>query len=247
MKLFIMKKGLLLNKETGETTNTISGRIKAINVETSEEGNPRLVFAFGDPAAEETPGLKVKLYGDASLKILRCLFGIFDEIGGKEVAISLVPREGEPAQITVTADGETLTPVCHIAPYAIDRMNLTDVILARLNKSLSRVNIPLLVVHLAEKLDLVDEERPMSEVIAEYIRNARREGRVNDYAAYKHCFASGNMRDGYLTAMREGAVMGRTFWFTTQETIDQVWLAHVEPLDAPAPAEVPEITGDEEA
>lgn len=248
MKLFIMKKGQLLNKETGETTNSINGRIKAITVETSEEGNSSLVFAFGDPAAEDTPALKVKLYGDASLKILRCLFGVFDEIGGKEIAITLVPQEGAPAQIAVTADGEALAPMCHIGQYTIDRMNLTDVIVARLSRSLSKVNVPILVVHVDEKLDLTDEERPLAEVVAEYIRNARREGRTGDYAAHKHCFASGNMRDGYLTSMREGAVMGRTFWFTAQEDIDHVWLAHVEPLEAPAEAEAPvETTGDEEA
>lgn len=247
MKLFIMKKGQLLNKETGETTNTISGRIKAICVETSEEGNRSLIFAFGDPAAEETPALKVKLYGDASLKLLRCLFGIFDEIGGKEIAISLIPQEGAPAQIAVTADGEALAPLCWIGDFSIDRKNLIDVIVKRLARSLSCVNVPLLVVHIAEKLDLMDEDRPLTEVIASYIRNARAEGRAGDYVAHKHCFVSGNMRDGYLTAVREGAEMGRTFWFTSQEEIDHVWLAHVEPLDAPAAAEAPATTGDEEA
>jgi len=245
MKIFIIKKGQFLNKETGETTNTINGRLKAINVETSEEGNRSLLFIFGNPENEETPAVKVKLYGDASLKILRCLYGIFDEIGGKDVAITLTPQEGTPAQISLTADGEALPPLCHIGDYGIERRNLTDLILCRLAYNLRRVNVPLVVVHIDEKLDLTDETRPLSEVVADFIRTARAEGRSDRYAIAKHCFANGVMKDGYLTAVREGAVLGRTFWFDGPEDIDRVWLAHVEPLDVPtaAPAEG---SGDEE-
>lgn len=246
MKIFIMKKGQFLNKETGETTNSLSGRIKAINTETTEDGNKHLVFVFGDPESENTPALRVKLFGDAALKIVRCLFGIFDEIGGKDIVISLTPREGEPAKIGVTADGEELEPVAYIGTYGYDRMNLTVEIVRRLVRSLTRTNVPLLVVHVDERLDLTDEQVSIPDAVARYIRAARAENRSDRYAIAKHCFANGVMRDGYMTAVQEGAVLGRTFWFTGTEDIDHVWLAHVEPIDAPA-EEAPEATGDEEA
>jgi hypothetical protein len=251
MKTFIMKPGLFLNKETGETSNTINGHLKAIKTETTEEGNRFLLFIFGDPEAEDTLALKVKLYGDASLKILRCLYGIFDEIGGKEVAITLTPQEGAPAQIGLTADGETLDKMCYVGEYTIDRKNLTDMIVKRLSHSLSRVNVPLLVVHVDEQIDLTDEDRPESTVIAEFIRSARVENRVNRYTIAKHSFTDGVMQDGYIIALREVAVLGRTFLFKSQEDIDRVWLAHVEPLEAPAAGESAEGTtaeanGDEE-
>ena len=110
-KKHIMSEGTFKCKETNETTNTISGKLVGLRVIVPEGGSETIQIDLQDDSGEEpvVNTLSILHYGDASTKILRCLYGIAEIIRDKVLTFTMEDREGRKKLIKISADGEVLT------------------------------------------------------------------------------------------------------------------------------------------
>lgn len=217
MKNFIIKNGSFVDKETGEATSSIHGVLTKVATVVSEAGIPFLLFTLG--SGDEASILKVKRYGDAALKLLRCLYNIVDRVADAEVVISLDKEEGHRGVITITFDNEELRPLGPVEFYLSEKKLITDKIVGELVRA-TGINQRILVFTNSD--DVVPTE---ASEIAESIRAYRREGKA--YTCKKHSFSNIHALRSYLDAVRD--LGGTRYAVIMDETqIDAIWLAHVE-------------------
>lgn len=232
---YSFKNGSIVCKETGETVPSLSGTVAGIRVVNSDSG---LELVQIDLKAEgETPEVNtliVKKYGDASLKIVRCLYGIVEILAGKVITVTTEAREGKSSLIVVLADGEVLSPVGYVEPYSYERRTLTDKILGSLIRSLTYRRDVLVAVFDGEGAGVQGAED-----VAALIRDLRRSGREDSLKVVKYGFTDERSAAAYLKGIKDAKAFADIHVFANDtEDIDLVWEAFTEPLpqEDPVPA-----------
>ena len=115
MKNYKISGGRITNREDGTTVDSLTGKLTAVAVTESEKGLKYLNLVLTD--GENQSSLRVKLYGDASMKILRCLYGGAATLTDGPLSISLEEREDHGNLIHLTQNGRELVAVGSIPPY----------------------------------------------------------------------------------------------------------------------------------
>ena len=115
MKNYKISGGRITNREDGTTVESLTGKLTAVAVTESEKGTKYLNLVLTD--GENQSSLRVKLYGDASMKILRCLYGGAATLTDGALSISLEEREDHGNLIHLTQNGRELVAVGSIPPY----------------------------------------------------------------------------------------------------------------------------------
>lgn len=220
---YIMSNGAFVCRENNnEVASSISGKIIGFRTVTpdGESEKVQIDLAEGDDAVVRT--LNLKKYGDASLKILRCLFGIAEIIRDKVITISLEEREGHSALISVSADGELLTPCGSVEPYAYDKKLLTDKIILVLKRCFDFKKTILVYANRDNVLDDFDEN---VERVAEYILDLRRSGRENELTVKKVTFTSVSGANAYLKALRDLYSVSAFRYTCDEDEVAIIWEA----------------------
>lgn len=228
---YSFKNGTLVCRETGEAVAEIHGVLSGVRVVESENGLEFLQVDLKNPTAEEgrdpVATLVMKKYGDSSLKVLRCLYGIVDFISCVVIGVSIAPREGRSGLITVTADGEVLSPIGHVGPYAFERKTLTDKMIVSLKRA-ARYSREVMVVGFPG-----DEGRGIEpEAIPDLIRDLKASGRT-DFSVVKRGFTDEKSANGYLRAVEDIRPYGNVIVLSggrDDELMAEVWAAWNEPV-----------------
>ena len=208
---YIIKNGAFVCKEDGSTKPSIEGTLTGIRSITSESGAESIQLDLAGTDDEGNPvtrTISVRKYGDASLKILRCLFGIADIIAGKRLAVSIEPREGHGALITVTADGEALEPAGTVEPYAADKKAMTVRMLGAL-RDVFGYDLTLTVFGNKDGYLPMENGVFDAAAAAAYIRELRIAGRGNELVVKRTTFTNRKAADGYLQAFRDASAVSR--------------------------------------
>ena len=252
---YIIKNGAFVCKEDGSTKPSIEGTLTGIRSITSESGAESIQLDLAGTDDEGNPvtrTISVRKYGDASLKILRCLFGIADIItgvflvfedefnvgdiiefngfrgtvtsigvrvtsirdagadisAGKRLAVSIEPREGHGALITVTADGEALEPAGTVEPYAADKKAMTVRMLGAL-RDVFGYGLTLTVFGNKDGYLPMEDGVFDAEAAAAYIRELRIAGRGNELVVKRTTFTNRKAAAGYLQAFRDASAVSR--------------------------------------
>lgn len=236
---YIMKNGSFVCKENNnETVNAISGTIVGLRTVKPEEGSEAIQIDLKEGEGEDAVvrTLSILKYGDASLKILRCLFGIAEIIIGKVITISLEEREGHKALITISADGEVLPACGTVEPYAYDKKLLTDKILVVLKRCFEYKTV-ILVYGNKDGFYPVDEYDEFDFVqSANYIRDLRRAGRAAELTLKKTVFNNASATKGYLKALGDLSGVANFKIIHDEDGINTLMEAFTE--DLPAEEEV---------
>lgn len=238
---YIMSNGTFKCKENEETVNAISGKLVGIRSVTSESGNESVQLDLAEGEGDETVvrTLSLKKYGDASLKVLRSLYGIAEIIIGKVLTISLEPRDGRSALITVSADGEVLVPCGSVEPYAYDKKLLTDKVLVVLKRCFDfKVTVLVYANQDGSYPTNYDGEFDV-EAAAGYIRELRRAGRESEITLKKTTFNSSAAANGYLKALKDLAPVKTFMVIRNDVDIETLIDAFNEELPADEVPEVP--------
>lgn len=235
MEVFIIKGGKFLNRETGEEKNEISGKLTSVACETNEEtGNKTLVLTFDTGEGQAT--VRVMYVGDASLKILRCLANVADELRSGNIGISFEEREGKKSRIVVTMNGVEVPPAGMIEQYASEKKALTDSLTSRLKRATSREPINVLVYADNSGADLSTLDAVLSN-----IRTLRNAGRGQEITCKHHGFTDPVKAAGYIEALADINPDGSKFKvFRDAESILAIQGAMNEPLEHEAVADVEE-------
>lgn len=230
---YSFKNGSLVCKETDQTVPEISGTVSGIRTVNTESGNELvqvdLLKEGGD--GQDVSTLVVRKYGDASLKILRCLYGIVDILAGKVITVSTEAREGRSSLINVLADGEMLSPVGHVEPYSYERRTLTDKILASITRAMNFRQDILVAVFDGEGAGLTSAEE-----IAGLVTDLRRSGRAESLKVVKHGFTSDKAAVAFLLGVNAVRAFSDVHVFTGEddaEGIGLIWRAYTEEIQTP--------------
>ena len=229
---YIIKDGAFLNKEDGSTTSALKGKLAGIRAVTSDSGAESIQFDLAGTDGEGnavTHTISVRKYGDSSLKILRCLYGIADIIAGKEIEVRIEPREGRSALIVVTADGELLTPAGSCPEYTVEKKALTDRMLSALRTTFG---FRLALTVFANKDGYIPTAGGEfdAEAAAEYIRELRSAGRGDEIVCKKTVFTSAKAADGYAQAFADLAGKGRCAILPEGDDADLLMEAYTEDI-----------------
>lgn len=220
-----MKDGHFIDVATGEILDALTGKVTSIMVVRPEGAAERVQITLtegeGENAVQKT--LDMKKYGDASLKILRCLYGISEIILGKDLRLEFEAREGHGALIHVSANGEELMPLGTTSPYAYEKNLMIDKILGVL---LAAVNYKdtILVFRNADGVypDNVDE-------VVDYIRQLKATGRDNELTIKKTVFGNAHTANGYRLAISDLFGLNVPFRvYSAPEDVDAIWGAYNE-------------------
>ena len=233
---YIISNGMFVCKDNEQpvTTNSISGTLVGFRVIAPENGSEKVQIDLkdtDDEGVEQVNTLTLRKYGDASLKILRCLFGIAEIISGKVLTISLEEREGHSALIHVGADSEELPAAGCVEPYAYDKKLLTDKIIGVLKRCLE-FKRTILVYTNADKVypETIDGDLDVT-ASAAYIKDLRRSGRSGEILLTKTTFTQPTTANGYEKALRDLAST-RAFRVVKDEAdIDRLWAAYTDELE----------------
>lgn len=230
MSKYIMKDGAFFNKEANESVATITGTLAGIRVIENEDGNKKLQLDFkheneGGETVIDT--LTLRLYREPALKVLRALFGILEILGGKVITLSMEQREGRQALLTVSADGETLSPRNCGESFAYEERIFIDKAV-RIIKAVLGYSKTVLVYSNADK------DYPQGgdeiEAITTYIRELRSLGRTGELNVKKVTFNVASAAKGYLQALRDLQPTRAFRVFVDEEAINAIWTAFTEEL-----------------
>jgi len=231
---YSFKNGSLVCKETGETVPEISGSVSGIRTVSTESGNELVQLDLrkegqeGDEQSVST--LVIRKYGDASLKILRCLYGIVDILAGKVITVATEAREGKSSLINVCADGELLTPVGYVEPYSYERRTLTDKILASITRAMNFRQDILVAVFDGEGAGLTSPEE-----VAGLVTDLRRAGRTESVKVVKHGFTSDKAAVAFLLGINAVRAFSDVHVFAGEddsEGIALIWRAFTEEIQS---------------
>ena len=233
---FIMSKGMFVCRENDDQLNTLTGKITGIRVIAPEDAPEKLQIDFTETLENEQSTvrtLSLKKYGDASLKILRCLFGIAEIMHNKTVSIELEAREGRSALIKVSADGEQLAPLGSDSGYNIDRNLIIDKALVVL-KACLEFGADFLIIRNDDGFYPTDESGDLDEMaIAGYVTDLRRTGRQGELKIVKTGFTSLAGANAYKKALTD---IGGVHYTTNPHKVAVIWDAYAGPLPEEAPA-----------
>jgi hypothetical protein len=115
MKNYKIAGGKIVNREDGTTVESLTGKLTAVGVTESENGTKYLNIVLTD--GDEKKSLRVKLYGDASMKIIRCLYGVASTLTDGIISITMEERENSRNLICLAKDGCSLVAVGSVPPY----------------------------------------------------------------------------------------------------------------------------------
>ena len=225
-----MQNGHFIEVASGEILEALTGKLTSIIV-VRPEGLPEriqltLTDGQGDNATQKT--LDMKKYGDASLKILRCLYGISEVLLGKTLRMEFEAREGRSALIHISADGEELQPLGSCSPYAYEKNLVIDKILAVL---LSSVNYKDTVLVFRN----TDGVYPDSiEDVVGYIRQMKNAGRIDEVTVKKTVFGNAHTANGYRLALTDMFGLNLPFRvYSAPEAVEAIWEAYNAPTEEP--------------
>lgn len=231
---YVISNGMFVAKNTNETVepvNVISGKITGIRVVPIEDSPEVVQLDLTEGAGDEavTKTVQFKKYGDLGLKVLRCLFGIAEIMAGKTITLELVPREGRSALMKVSADGEALTPMGTVEPYAYDKKLITDKVLSVLMRCFNfRCDVLVFANKENAVLGTVEE-------IADYIRTLRRSGRQDEITVKKTGFTSISAANGYKKALADLGDVASFKVFGDEDSVNAIWEAYTEELPSDSP------------
>jgi len=211
MKTYKILGGHITDRQTKETVEEIHGTLTAVDVRDTEKGTRHLYLTLED--GENQSELRVRLYGDLALKILRCLYGVVSCIAEAAVGIFIEERDGEPNLVHITHGGRDLMPLGSVPTYG----DLRDMMVQRLYgilKSAIDSRFPVAVVSLRRDGQPVVLDEPAVGEVARMMQEAVREGRVDDVMYRKHVFSSPATVAAFLDGAR---TMGRGFVFVTDD------------------------------
>lgn len=244
---YIMSKGEFVCRENDDHRTSLTGKITGIRVITPEDAPDKVQIDLTETLENEETvvrTLSLKKYGDASLKILRCLFGIAEIMHGKTVTIEMEAREGRSALIKLSADGEQLIPLGSDSGYNIDRNLTIDKCLATL-KACFEFAADFLVIKNDDNFYPTTDAGDLDEVaMAGYITDLRRSGRQGELRVIKNGFTSIAGAKAYKKALTD---IGGVHYTTDPHKVAVIWDAFAGPLPEEAqPLSGGEMTDDEE-
>lgn len=223
----IMENGLFvaMNANEGETfepTRKLSGKIVGMRERRIDEEGVFIQIDLKDETGAEpvTRTFEFQKYSDAGLKLLRLLYGIADNFGGKVIVIETTPREGtRKSRITMTADGEVLEPMGETSAYGYDKKLLTDKIWKTLQSNL-RFRKDVLTYYNEDKY------YPQSaREVADYILGLRRTGSSLKLSVKKNGFTNVTAANAYFKALAD--VRNGSFRvYTNPDDIAVIWEAY---------------------
>lgn len=204
MKNYKISGGQVVNRETGETADDIHGILTAAAVESSDNGGRNLYLTLAD--GENVSSLRLKYPGDASLKILRCLYGVLSTIKDSDVTILMRTQEGHSkASIVVMHGDQELSPVGSLPDYGDLRNALSDRLLRSLSGAVS-ASFPVLCVRVTDPgVTMLDE--PDAAEVEEMIRLNR-----SAFAVTDRVFSRPDLAAAFLSGV--AATGCRTAWAT---------------------------------
>ena len=240
---YIMSHGAFVCRETGEEIASITGKLTGIRIVTPENGADKLQLDFSSEGENEQPVVKtlsLKKYGDASLKILRCLFGVVEILHDKVFTIELEAREGKSALIKVSADGESIPVFAYVEPFAADQMRFIDKAISALVCSME-FSADFLIITNDDGFYPLDEGGDLdAQALGDYIINLRRTGRQGELKVIKTGFTTLPGARAYQKALTD---IGGVHYTTNSEKISLLWLAYAGPLPEMAAPAAPGTTG----
>lgn len=237
MKSYKIKDGHIIDRETGETAGEIHGMLTAATVEETSGGKQYLHLVLGE--GDEKASLRVKLYGLAALKILRCLYGTVATIGEAPVGISLEEVENAENIIHVTHGGRDLPALGGIPAYPDHRDLLIQRLLGDVKAALeSRFPVAVLTVA-GTRLD-----DPTAGEAVDAIRNARTDGRAISFT--KKVYSNPAAAAAFLAGAR-AASGGNAYIIFGAEDIETIETVVNETGQVPATTEPVDPEDNEEA
>lgn len=198
--------GLFVSLEDESKTNTLKGKLVGFRVITPDDGPQKIQIDLktaAEDGTEKVDTLVILRYGDASLKILRCLLGVAEVITGKELSFVMEERENRGSLIHVLADGEELVPMGSPCPYSYEKNLMTDKIVDVL-KNVFNFRFAVAVYVNEDKVYPENEWGNLDvDVAAEYIKDLRRSGRSGEIHLTKTVFSSPAAANGYKKALAD--------------------------------------------
>lgn len=225
---YIMKDGAFYNKEANETVATLTGTLAGIRT-LENNGQNKLQIGLkrqDDEGQDVVDTLTLRLYREPALKILRAMFSIMEIISGKVFTISLEKRDGREALLSVSADGEVISPRNCGEAFAYEERIFIDKAV-RVLKNCIEFAKTVLVYSNADR-NYPDDGNV--EAVCDYIREMRRLGRTGELNVKKTTFSIPAAARGYLKALYD-LQSTRAFRFTDNPAeIDAIWTAFTEDL-----------------
>lgn len=174
MKNYKIAGGKLVSREDGQAVESLTGKLTAVGITESEKGTKYLNLVLAD--GDNQSSLRVKLYGDASMKILRCLYGAASTLTDGIVSVSMEEREDASNIIHLTQNGRELVAVGSVPPYADLRAAFIQRLLSTVKAAVeSEFPVAVLTVEGASFDD------PTIEEVGQTVREARPNGRVMNF------------------------------------------------------------------
>ena len=200
MKTYKISGGHLVDRETGETAEQIHGKLTSVTVTETENGTRHVNLELTD--GEDVSVLRVKLYGDAAMKILRCLYGVTAYIHDAPVTIRVEEREGRRSQIIVKHDERELVALGDVSGYADFRAAFVQRILGDVVSAIqARYPVAVVAIKKADGRDVIFDDADPDEVLA-HINEAVNENRRGDVKFKKHVFSNPNLVTAFLSGAR---------------------------------------------
>lgn len=227
MKTYKIAGGQIIDRETGEIAEQIHGTITKVDIQENDKGTKFLVITFKD--GDQETSLRVKLFGDASLKLLRCLYGAASTLAEQPVTVTLEQVEGAPNLIHVLHGSRELMALGNVPPYADLRGIFIHTLLGTV-KTAAESKFPVAVVAISRNGQPLHFDDPTADEVADMIREAIASGNRGGVAFRKHVFASPALAEAFT----EGACcMGRESVYVTDspdsiETLDAAWQSQTE-------------------
>ena len=227
MKTYKIAGGQIIDRETGEIAEQIHGTITKVDIQENDKGTKFLVITFKD--GDQETSLRVKLFGDASLKLLRCLYGAASTLAEQPVTVTLEQVEGAPNLIHVCHGSRELMALGNVPPYA-DLRGIFIHTLLKTVKTAAESKFPVAVVAISRNGQPLHFDDPTADEVADMIREAVIAGNRGGVIFRKHIFSS----PALATAFTDGACsMGRESVYVTDspdsiETLDAAWQSQAE-------------------
>lgn len=200
MKTYKISGGHLVDRETGETAEQIHGKLTSLSLSETENGTRHVNLELTD--GEDVSVLRVKLYGDAAMKILRCLYGVTAYIHDAPVTIRVEEREGRRSQITVKHGERELVALGDVSGYADFRAAFVQRILGDVTCAVqARYPVAVIAIKNADGNDVVFDDADPGEVLGR-INETVNDGRRGDVKFKKHVFTNPDLVTAFLSGAR---------------------------------------------
>lgn len=228
MKNYKFAGGQIIDRESGAAAPKLHGMLTSVAVEETDKGTRYLHLVLTD--GEDKVSLRVKLYGDMSLKILRCLYGVVATLNEAPVALFFEEREEQKNLLHVQHGGNDLPEIGVVPPYNDLRAGLIQRLTTTV-KTAVESRFPVTVIAITvDGRDVVFDD-PAAEEVAQRIREAITQGRRGNVKLRKHTFSTPSLVKAFLDGAR--ALCGERIYVTEDPEnialLDEAWA--FEPAD----------------